>query len=94
MFYSIHHERICSAVDQLPNPEDFAVKSFSQQSNFGSFEQNDSQLTTSCSQQTEPELPSSQTSEPVLKKPKGKGINFWQILESRLSNKKLEEQGI
>jgi len=94
MFYPIHHERICSAVDQLPNPEDFAVKSFSQQSNFGSFEQNDSQLTTSCSQQTEPELPSSQTSEPVLKKPKGKGINFWQILESRLSNKKLEEQGI
>ncbi len=73
-FYPIHHERICSAVDQLPNPEDFAVESFSQQSNFDSFEQNDSQLTTSCSQQTEAELPSSQTSEPVFKKPKGKGI--------------------
>ena len=72
-FYPIHHERMCSAVDQLPNPEDFAVESFSQQSNLESFEQNDSQLTTSYSQQTEPELPSSQTSEPVFKKPKGKG---------------------
>ena len=71
-FYPIHHERICSAVDQLPNPEDFAVDSFSQQSNLESFEQNDSQLTASYSQ-TEPELPSSQTSEPVFKKPKGKG---------------------
>ncbi|MCJ1425257.1 hypothetical protein MMC29_003145 [Sticta canariensis] len=73
MFNPIHHERICSAVDQLPNPEDFAVESFSQQSNLASFEQNDSQLTTSYSQQTEPELLSSQTSEPVFKKPKGRG---------------------
>jgi len=72
-FYLIHHERICSAVDQLPNPEDFAVESFSQQSNLESFEQNSIQLTTSYSQQTEPELPSSQTSEPVFKKPKGRG---------------------
>lgn len=72
-FYPVHHERICSAVDQLPNPEDFAVESFSQQSNLGSFEQNDSQLTTSYSQETEPEIPSSQTSEPVFKKPKGRG---------------------
>lgn len=68
MFYPIHHERICSAVDQLPNPEDFAVES-----NLESIEQNDSQLATSYSQQTEPELPSSQTSEPVFKKPKGRG---------------------
>jgi hypothetical protein len=73
IFYPIHHERICSAANQLPNPEDFAVESFSQQSNLGSFEQNDSQLTTSYSQETEPELPSSQTSEPVFKKPKGRG---------------------
>ncbi|MCJ1428837.1 hypothetical protein MMC29_006748 [Sticta canariensis] len=72
-FYLVHLKRICSAVDQLPNPEDFAVESFSQQSNLESFEQNDSQLTTSYSQQKEPELPSSQTSEPVFKKPKGKG---------------------
>jgi len=72
-FYPIHHERICSAVDQLPNPEDFAVESFEQKSNLESFEQNSSQLTTSYSQQTEPELPSSQTSEPVFKKPKGRG---------------------
>lgn len=72
-FYPIHLERICSAVDQLPNPEDFAVESFSQQSNFESFDQNDSQLTASDSQQTELDLPSSQTSEPVFKKPKGRG---------------------
>ncbi len=94
MFYSIHHERICFVVDQLFNSEDFAVKFFFQQSNFGFFEQNDSQLIISCSQQTESKLPSSQTSEPVLKKSKGKGINFWQILKSRLSNKKLKEQRI
>ena len=37
-FCPIHHERICSAVDQLPNPEDFAVESFSQQPNLESFE--------------------------------------------------------
>ena len=73
MFYPIHHERICSAVDQLPNPEDFAVEPFSQQSNLESFKQNDSQSTASYSQQTELELPSSQTSEPVSKKPKGRG---------------------
>ncbi|KAL2040143.1 hypothetical protein N7G274_007046 [Stereocaulon virgatum] len=71
-FYPIHHERICSAIDQLPNPEDFAVES-SQQSNLESPQQKDSQLTTSYLQQTELELPSSQTSEPVFKKPKGKG---------------------
>ncbi len=64
LFYPIHHERICSAINQLPNPEDFAVESF---------EQNDSELTTSYSQQRGPEPPSSQTSEPVFKKPKGKG---------------------
>ena len=72
-FYPIHHKRICSAVDQLPNPEDFAVQSISQQSNLESFGRNDSQPTTSYSQQTESELPSSQTSEPVFKKPKGRG---------------------
>ena len=72
-FRRIHHDRITSAADQLPDPEDFAVESFSQQSNLESFEQNDSQLTALYSQQTEPELPSSQTSEPVFKKPKGKG---------------------
>ena len=64
LFYPIHYERICSAVDQLPNLEDFAVESF---------EQNDSQSTASYSQETGLELPSSQTSEPVFKKPKGRG---------------------
>ena len=73
IFYPIHHERICSAIEQLPNPEDFDVESFSQQSDLGPFQQNDSQLTTSNSRQTEEELLSSQTSEPVFKKPKGKG---------------------
>ena len=80
-FYPIHHKRICSAVDQLPNPEDFAVESFSQQSNLASFEQNHSQLTTSYSQQTESELPSSQNSEPAPKKPKGRGkkwLHYWE----------------
>lgn len=38
MYYPIHHERICSAVDQLPNPEDFAVEYFSEQSNIEFFE--------------------------------------------------------
>ena len=72
-FYPIHHQRICSAIDQLPNPEDFDLESSSQQSGLESFDQSNSQLTTSYSQQTEEELPSSQTSEPVFKKPKGKG---------------------
>ena len=72
-FYSIHHERICSAVDQLFKSEDFAVEFFSQQSDLEYFEQNSSQLTISYLQQTEAELPSSQTSEPVFKKSKGKG---------------------
>ena len=72
-FRRIHHERITSAADQLPDPEVFVVQPLSQQSNIESSEQNDSQLTTSYSQQTEQELPSSQTSEPVFKKPKGKG---------------------
>ena len=75
-FYPIHHKRICSGVDQLPNPEDFAVGSFSQQSNLRSFEQKNRPTfsTTSDSQQTEPGLLSPQTSEPVFKKPKGKGM--------------------
>lgn len=51
-------ERICSAIDQLPSPEHFDIEPFNQ---------SDSQLTTSDSQQTK------QASEPVFKKPKGKG---------------------
>ena len=72
-FYPIHHNRICSAIDQLPDPKDFAVESFSQQSNLGSSEHIDSPITTSYSQQTEQELPSLETPGPVFKKPKGKG---------------------
>ena len=72
-FCRIHHERITSAADQLPDPKVFVVQPLSQQSNIEASEQDDSQLTTSYSQQTEPELVSSQTSEPVFKKPKRKG---------------------
>ena len=48
-FRRIHHERITSAVDQLPDPEVFVVQPLSQQSNIESSEQDDSQLTTSYS---------------------------------------------
>ena len=72
-FRRIHHNRITSAADQLPDPEVFVVQPLSQQSNIDFSEQDDGQLTTSHSQQIEPELPSSQTSEPVFKKPKGRG---------------------
>jgi len=67
-FRRIHQQRICSAIDQLPNPKDFDVESLSHQSNLGSLEQNDSQMTTLYSQRIQPELP-----EPVFKKPKGRG---------------------
>ncbi|KAL8700427.1 MAG: hypothetical protein Q9201_005455 [Fulgogasparrea decipioides] len=72
-FRQIHHERITSATDQLPDPGVFAVQSPSQQSNIESSEQDDSQLSTSYSQEAEAGLPPSQISEPVFKKPKGKG---------------------
>lgn len=72
-FRQIHHKRICSAVDQLPHPEDFAVAPFSQQSSHESLEPNDRQSTTSCTQQTEAGIPAAQTFEPVFKKPRGKG---------------------
>ena len=65
-------ERITSAADQLPDPEDFVAQPLSQQSNIESSEQDDSQWTTSYSQQTGPELPSFQISEPVFKKSKGR----------------------
>ena len=71
-FRQIHYDRITSAADQLPNPEDFAVECFSQQRNLEYFEKDDSQSTIPDPQETEPRLPSSQTSEPAFKKPKGK----------------------
>jgi hypothetical protein len=67
IYLPIHLERICAVVDQLPDPEVFLVQPLSQQSNAESFE-DDSQSTASCSQES---APSSQTSEPVFKKPKG-----------------------
>lgn len=75
-FRPTHHERITSAADQLPDPEVFVVQPLPQQSNLESFEQDTSQLTTSYSQHTEPDLASSHTSEPVFKKPKGKGKKY------------------
>lgn len=73
-FRRIHLERITSAADQLPDPEVFIVQPLLQQSNLLSSEQHNSQVTTSYSQQTESGLPSSQTFEPVFKKPKGQGM--------------------
>ena len=72
-FRRIRHERITSAADQLPDPKVFTVQPLPQQPNLESFEQDNSQLTTSYSQQTEADLTSSQTSESIFKKPKGKG---------------------
>ena len=74
-FLPIHQERVTFAIDQLPDPEVFAVPRLSEQSDLPSLEQDDSQLTTSYSRQTEQSLASSssRTSEPVFKKPKGKG---------------------
>jgi hypothetical protein len=69
-FYPIHHKRITSAVDQLPDPEVFAVQTRSEQSGT---ERTDSQLGDSYSQETAAQPPSSQTSEPVFKKPRTPG---------------------
>ena len=71
-FRRVHYKRICFSVDQLSNSEDFAVEFFSQQSNLKFFEQNDNQLIISYLQETESELSSSQISEPVFKKLKGR----------------------
>ncbi|KAI4132407.1 MAG: hypothetical protein LQ347_002605 [Umbilicaria vellea] len=73
IFLPIHLKRICTAVDQLPGPEVFLVEPLPQQSNAESLEQGDSHLTAFYSQDTELNLPSSCTSEPVSKKTKGKG---------------------
>lgn len=86
-FYSIHHERICSVVDQLPNPEDFAVESSSQQSNLEPFEQNSSQPSTSYPKQKESDLQSSQTSEPVFKKP-NRSLQSWKGTRNPCGQKK------
>lgn len=86
-FYPIHHERICSVVDQLPNPEDFAVESSSQQSNLEPFEQNSSQPSTSYPKQKESDLQSSQTSEPVFKKP-NRSLQSWKGTRNPRGQKK------
>jgi hypothetical protein len=70
-FVPLHLKRIQAAVDQLPDPEAFLVKPLSQQSNAESVE-NDNQSTPSYSQESAVRLPSSKTTEPVVKKPKGK----------------------
>ncbi len=73
-FVPIHLEKICTVVDQLPDPEVFLVEPLSQQSNAESFEQDDSQSALSYLQKSASRLPSSQTTKPVFKKPKGKGV--------------------
>ena len=70
-FVPIHLERIYAAVDQLPDPEVFLVKPFSQQLNAESFEQDDSQSAMPWSQESMSKLPSSQRSMPEFKKPRG-----------------------
>ncbi|KAI9842953.1 MAG: hypothetical protein M1837_006690 [Sclerophora amabilis] len=72
-FAPIHAERICAAVDELPDPEVFLVEALSQQSDADFVGQDDSQSTLSYSQESAQKPPSSQTTEPVFKKPKGKG---------------------
>ena len=49
-YVSIHHERICTAADQLPDPEIFLVEPLSQDMNNEPLKQDDSQSTSSCSQ--------------------------------------------
>ncbi|KAI9836144.1 MAG: hypothetical protein M1837_003453 [Sclerophora amabilis] len=73
-FVPIHLGRILAAVNELPDPDIFLVGPLSQQSNADSVEQDDSQSTPSYSQESAPRLPSSQTTEPVFKKPRGKGV--------------------
>ncbi|KAI9682367.1 MAG: hypothetical protein M1817_000421 [Caeruleum heppii] len=70
-FVPIHLKRICSAVDQLPDPDVFLVKPLPSVSIVESAEQDDSQATP-CSQENV-SGPSSQTTEPVFKKPKAIG---------------------
>ncbi|KAL8994649.1 MAG: hypothetical protein Q9169_005429 [Polycauliona sp. 2 TL-2023] len=63
----IHLTRITSAVDQLPDPGVFNVAEVESAS------LDDSQPVSSHTEVTEPAVVSSATSEPVFKKPKGKG---------------------
>ena len=72
-FRPIHQARITSVIDQLPEPEVFVVQTPSQQTNITSSVPNDNQSIISYPQQAEPGAPSPQTSEPVFKKPRGKG---------------------
>lgn len=72
IFVSIHLKRIHIAVDQLPNLDVFLVQPLSQQSNAQSLKQNNSQSTLFYSQESLLRLPSSQMTEPVFKKSKGK----------------------
>ncbi|KAI9818629.1 MAG: hypothetical protein M1832_004403 [Thelocarpon impressellum] len=65
-FVPIHVNRVCAAVDQLPDPDAFHVQPLPPQSDGGSVPQQQSS--------SELGLPSPQTTEPVFKKPKGKGV--------------------
>ncbi|KAI9809802.1 MAG: hypothetical protein M1825_000235 [Sarcosagium campestre] len=76
-FVPTHLERICAAIDKLPDPEVFLVEPLgvgllSRQSNAESIEQDDSQSAPSYSQGSAPRLPSSNTTEPLTKKPRGR----------------------
>jgi hypothetical protein len=69
-FAPMHLERICTAIDELPDPQP-SQQSVTQSAS--QLELNDSQSTPSHSQDTLPNPPSSRTSEPSFKKPKSKG---------------------
>ena len=71
-YVPMHLERIRAAVDQLPGPEVFLVESLPQYSTADSVEQAHSELTASYSEESLQRLPSSHTSEPEFKKPKGR----------------------
>ena len=75
-FVPIHLERILAVIDQLPDPEVFLVQPLLQESTAELIEQDDSQSIPSYSQESASRLPSSQTTEPVFKKPKGKAIRL------------------
>ena len=70
IYHPLHFKIVCDGIDQLPNPDIVFEDSFSQQSDLKFFEEDDSPPTPSCSQQSGPTLPSSHTSEPLLKKTK------------------------
>ena len=73
-FLPVHLERVCAAVDQLPDPEVLLVEPpLPNGQALTPSNQDDSQSGLSYSEQSTPILSSCQTSEPVFKEPERKG---------------------